>query len=537
MAESGQQSLWPSPVSGARSWASDSRYRARTVFAHPGGPGHIWICLYFNKLSIEIYFNSNIGADDRPHAVLASRKNRAQILLCNSTAAHLGVCPGQTVHTALALAPDLEIADRDSAGEARVMRELAARALRFTPAVHIDTSNALLLDVQGSLKFFGGLEKLRAALVNDLADRGHRFAIGCAPTALAALWLARSGRGGNVRDCSALPGRLGDLPIDCLRWPAEVQRMLAGMGIRTIGQCIRLPRDGLARRLGPDRLAELDQGFGARPEVRAFHRPARSFDRTLELPAETTDVNVLLAGLQKLLARLESSLRRHQGAVRVLWIRLHHQGRPAALERIGLLHASTDITYLMELARIRFTGLRLEAPVVSVGLQTVLAMPTTVSGRDLLGDRTDRKRDTFALVEQLRIRLGAEAVHGIRPVPEHRPEVAWKTVIFSAAPAERYGPADAVAADFRYDPVRHRPAWMLAEPRALNAPGGRPVFGGALRFEGDAERIETGWWDGRDVRRDYYPARNRHGIRLWVFRDCGGGNGREPRWYLHGLFG
>jgi protein ImuB len=61
---------------------------------------------------------------------------------------------------------------------------------------------------------------------------------------------------------------------------------------------------------------------------------------------------------------------------------------------------------------------------------------------------------------------------------------------------------------------------------------GRPVFQGELSLEDNPERIETGWWDGQDVRRDYYRAWNHRGMRLWVFKDC-----RESCWYLHGLFG
>jgi protein ImuB len=73
---------------------------------------------------------------------------------------------------------------------------------------------------------------------------------------------------------------------------------------------------------------------------------------------------------------------------------------------------------------------------------------------------------------------------------------------------------------------------MLPEPRALSTRAGQPIFGGVLHLEDDPERIESGWWDGRDVRRDYYAARNPRGTRLWVFRDY-----RESRWYLHGFFG
>ena len=72
----------------------------------------------------------------------------------------------------------------------------------------------------------------------------------------------------------------------------------------------------------------------------------------------------------------------------------------------------------------------------------------------------------------------------------------------------------------------------LAEPAVLARRGDAPLFHGSLVLEDGPERIEAGWWDGDDVRRDYYVARSRRGMRLWVFRER-----RSGRWYLHGLFG
>jgi protein ImuB len=49
----------------------------------------------------------------------------------------------------------------------------------------------------------------------------------------------------------------------------------------------------------------------------------------------------------------------------------------------------------------------------------------------------------------------------------------------------------------------------------------------------EPERIETGWWDGGEIARDYYIALDPQGVRLWVFRER-----TEPhRWFLHGVFG
>jgi protein ImuB len=73
-----------------------------------------------------------------------------------------------------------------------------------------------------------------------------------------------------------------------------------------------------------------------------------------------------------------------------------------------------------------------------------------------------------------------------------------------------------------------RPVWLLDTPLPLPEPG---------ILEQGPERIESGWWDGKGVARDYYVARQgrgarqAHGAKLWVFQER-----RSKRWYLHGVF-
>jgi protein ImuB len=75
--------------------------------------------------------------------------------------------------------------------------------------------------------------------------------------------------------------------------------------------------------------------------------------------------------------------------------------------------------------------------------------------------------------------------------------------------------------------------WLLQAPQQLDEVDGVPRRRGALRFCGDPERIETGWWDGSDVGRDYYTALDIHGVQLWIFRE----RAQPHRWFLHGVFG
>jgi len=86
----------------------------------------------------------------------------------------------------------------------------------------------------------------------------------------------------------------------------------------------------------------------------------------------------------------------------------------------------------------------------------------------------------------------------------------------------------------------HRPL-TLASPCELKVlsifPDGPPL---AFHFQSrqhrvahycGPERIETGWWRGANVRRDYYRVQTEDGLRFWFFRDL-----KTGRWHLHGDF-
>jgi protein ImuB len=134
-----------------------------------------------------------------------------------------------------------------------------------------------------------------------------------------------------------------------------------------------------------------------------------------------------------------------------------------------------------------------------------------------------------ALVEHLRARLGTQAVYGIRRVAEHRPEHAWCV----AEPAMQAAAAPAAATPAATLPVCSRPLWLLHAPRVLEVRTGRPRHDGELQLLRGPERIQSGWWDGDDIQRDYYVARDASGALLWICRECHG----EQRWLLQGIFG
>jgi len=371
---------------------------------------------------------------------------------------------------------------------------LAAWACQFTPKVSLEPPQELLLEVQGSLRLFGGLEQLAQQLTAGLGELGYPFRLAAASTARAALWLAR-GEGKTALEA---------LPVEVTRFDAEFLRSL---GISTVGALLELPREGLAQRCGASVVEDLDRALGAAPEPRRFFAPPPRFDARLELPAELAHAEGLLFGARRLLVQLAGLLAaRHEG-IRGLRLVLLHESRASSLE-IGLASATRDAERMARVLRERLAQVALAEPVKAMRLEAgdFTSLQGTSAG---MFDDPARKTEGWAeLLERLRARLGNAAVHGLAALPDHRPEHAWRRV----EPGE-WDPLAAPAPG-------PRPVWLL-EPKKLNESEFTALAG--------PERIESGWWDGDDARRDYFVARLPNAALAWIFRE-------EGEWYLHGFF-
>jgi protein ImuB len=480
------------------------------------------------------------------------------VIACNACAGRAGIVPGLGLNAAHALVRQLEVRGRDRSREQTLLERLASGGVAFTPRVVAVEPDALLLEVRGSLKLFGGIEALGRRLQQWLDGQRVTHVLALAPTPLAALWLARAEGGVTtwpvVMQLGELPGRLAALPLHCLRWPERACRDLQAMGVNTVGDCLRLPRDGFARRFGPGLLGDLDQALGRIPDVRRAHVPRQRYNAGLELEHEITDVPRLVRTLEPLLLTLGSFLRKRQCCLRVFELKLQHRSVPATRVVIRLVAPSAEAAHLIELVSARLERIVLPAPVHHVRLRSGTLIPIDAAMAAMAdvfeaarGDIDPAKGASLArrrqpvsvprLVERLRARLGVEAVHGLCLVPEHRPESASRVAeprVRSPVRSGRSKPLRAQSLDprVRIELETPRPLWLLSEPRRLSIERDRPWYDGPLVLEQGPERIESGWWDGADVARDYYVARTRAGLTLWIYRE----RRADRRWFLHGVF-
>jgi len=413
---------------------------------------------------------------------------------------------------------------------AAVLQRLCMHAQQFTSFVSIEAPNALLLEIKGSLKLFGPPEALHASL--DACWRRLELPAhsATAPSTLAALWLARGGPPPAappvIEDLGALAGRMAELPIACTAWDMAHLQTLRAMGVTLMGELLRLPRAGLARRLGPAAVQELDIALARQPAPRRAFVPRERFRERCDFDTEVEHAAYLEKAAEPLIVRCARFLRERQAGVQKLHLKLRHRTQAATAVHLGLASITSEHRRLMDVLTQKLTRLELSAPVRGMELISGSLQPLSAASLDAFAAAAGGGgRDTAPqLVERLRARLGEKAVYGVALIPEHRPEAAWRRV-------HELRPALAAcvgghAADRGAGMLR--PVWLLEVPLPLAS---------GLWLEQGPERIESGWWDGKGVARDYYIARRISGARqsdgakLWVFQER-----QSKHWYLHGMF-
>src|SRR5690606_6616362 len=389
----------------------------------------------------------------------------------------------------------------------------------------------IVLEVRASFRLFGPWPRFEARLREELDGLGFSHRIALAPTPRAARVFAGLRDGFAVTAGAAMRDALARVPIRRAALPGHAGERLQRMGVRTLGDLRALPRDGLRRRFGVELLQHLDRLHGDADDPLALYAPPDHFDGRIELGFEVESHQALLFPLRRLVSDLATYLSARDGGVQRFTLRLEHEARHALPSHeadreqvagaahtdvpVGLLAAERDAAVLFELTRNRLEQAALPAPVIAMRLLARELPPFVPAARDLFDTRPAQAVPWPQLRERLRARLGDEAVHRIAPGGDPRPERAWRRVASSSGDdASCLQPAP---------PRPARPAWLLPRPLPLR---------GRRRMVSGPERLESGWWDGDDARRDYYVLETAQGQRAWAFA----APGEQDHWMLHGWF-
>lgn len=469
----------------------------------------LWACVLLPQLALDGVMRRHPD-HEQPLALLTGSAQRRVLQTVNPAARALGLKPGQSLTAAQTLVPNFTAIEHDPAETERLQQLLAAWAYGFSSHVSLKYPRVLLMEIESSLSLFGPWPVFEARLRKELTELGFRHRIVVAPNPVAARMLANVHDGLAVDNASSLRPIIGQMPLDRIGLPRDVATALMRMGLRQLSEVLALPRNTLARRFPASVLQHLDTLLGDRPVALECYMPPDTCDLRIELNFDVESNQALLFPLKRLVADLAAFLAGRDSGVQRFVVHLEHVEGPDTLVPVGLLSAERDASMLFELARGRLEQVQVASPVRSVRLLAQDLPRFVPAHRELFDERVQQTLPWEQLRERLRARLGDESVNGLCALADHRPELAWQ--------------AGASGKPCNLPLGVPRPGWLLQEPLPLQGHGARILAG--------PERIESGWWDGRDVRRDYYLVQTLGGQRGWAYRQVGD-NGEL---LLHGWF-
>jgi protein ImuB len=543
------------------------------------------LSLWFPRLAAERVLRAEPQLAEQPLAVAAEVRGALVLASLNRPAEAAGLRRGMALGDARAIVPGLVTRTGDPAcGALAALRRWAGR---FSPWVAED-QEALILDVTGCARLFGGEEALVARVEAEAADLGFTVRAGLADTPGAAWAVARyagadalSAHAGDAIDQEARatrsraqkrrwerggappllarPGRrvhrivppgatlvhLAPLPVAALRLETAAVATLQALGLRRIGDLAALPRAEIGHRFGPEVLRRLDQALGRAPEPVSPARPEQVFALRLTFPEPVGRGADVLAAIDRLLPPLAARLRAAgKGARRVRLTLVRTDGTAEARE-VGLARSADQPAAIRPLLALRLDGidagfgievLRLEASAV----ETVsprqhrgqLAAAAAAAGRQAAGGDADGLAD---LIGRIGARLGLDALIRLHPADSHIPEkAATEMAAAFATPARDWPPPAALRPVVVFPPEPLAPAGDATPPKGFvwrrRTRRGAAIFG--------PERITPEWWFDdpawRSGPRDYWRVETDEGTRLWLYEARGGET--PGGWFAQGLF-
>lgn len=458
------------------------------------------------------------------------------------------------------------ILEHDPVADREALEKLTDSLHCFSPIIgieQVDSPECIFLDVTGLDSLFGDEQSLRTKAIRFLGDCGYIAFSAIANTPGMAWGMAHYHRSAAPAVCEShtdetLNREFRKLPVAALRLRLETQTIFARLGIERVDQLLGIPRAHLASRFGGEVSNRVDQAFGKVVEpIVARHLPAE-FEASQFIEFPTRDRETIGVILSRLLEEICKQLQSNQKGSLQWRVQLDCVDAPSIEFEVNLFQPTATVSHVLQLMELqlesvlrphlrrkRFKKASDKKAVRTRTVTNVLIHEITVRvtscvllvqrQRELFDEspRLD-KRELAHLINHLASRLGQESV-------------VYPTLQAGAQPefSFRFKPL--------VDPKRMRSrkrtdvqlrSHCLARPLRLLDPPVLIAEGNALpsRFryqksiqcaakKWGPERIETAWWNGPTVRRDYWRIETEAGMHFWVYFDLKG-----KQWFLQGEF-
>jgi protein ImuB len=471
--------------------------------------------------------------------LFAGQNQRPLITVSSSNAERLGLRVGQTLAEAKALLPKAVFLPADFVADRDALCELALDCQRFTPLVGLEDGafpESLFCEVTGCTHLWGGETQFLDTVGNYWRERGFQIGLALTSTMCASWALAHASKTSLVGAGDEEPA-LSGLSVAALRLPSAILESLEALGLWTIGDVLRLPRESLVSRFGAILPQRLGEALGFIPETFICERLKEPLSVFREWEVPIDDRNTLAFLCRRMLEELLPLAGGQGMGIQELDGELRAETGNVSIE-IRLVEPTRDDRHLAQLVELQLERRTWTGGIVAIRWTAIkLGRSEQAQGIWFLDlAQTSASRAFNSLVERLSSRLDPEAVLRMEVVADAQPEHAvrlfpWMNLQASKSDSFTLSPEQSRARPFR----------LLGAPQPIDVasvvPDGPPL---RMMWQREnfrvvrswgPERIATGWWRAQDVERDYYRAEWEDGTHVWIYRD-----GRSGCWFLHGFF-
>jgi protein ImuB len=494
-----------------------------------------FVSVWFRHLITDWFTLRQPELRELPFVVAAPSHGRMMIVAANTLAEQNGIYIGMVLADARAIIPALQVVDEKPGLADKLLRRIAEWCIRFSPVVSVDIADGLLLDATGCPHLWGGDSYYLIAIAQRFKARGYDVRVGMADTIGLAWAVARFGQQSLLVESNKQFDALLPLPPAALRLEAETVELLNKLGLRQIGQFIRMPRTALRRRFGAILLKRLDQALGNAEEMIEPVEPMEPYQERLPCLEPIVTLSGIEIALQRLLETLCHRLQQEEKGLRLACLKCYRVDGKVEQVNIGTIRPSHNVKHLFKLFEIKLSTIEpalgielfiLEAPKVEVHSPLQENLWESTCGLDNTG--------LSELLDRLAGKVGPNHIRRYLPDEHYWPE---KSVKLASALNET------LTTTWRVD--KPRPLYLLSTPERIEVTAPIPDYPPMLfRHKGKLhkitkadgqERIEQEWWLQQGQHRDYYCVEDEEGRRYWLFR-LGHYSDKSYDWFLHGFF-
>jgi protein ImuB len=343
-------------------------------------------CLFVPDFPVQAVVRLEPELREKPVAILAGASPLTKVFAVNEEARNLGVETGMTKVQVEALR-GIAWRWRSVSQEATAHAALLDCAWTISPRVEDgprregqDLSDTVVLDLAGCERLFGSSEKIAHDLKRVAAEMGLAVHVSVAGNPQAAVCVAHGFAGVMVIPPGEEGFRIGKLPLEALRLPAEFVETLGRWGIRTCAEFSALPEVAMVERLGQEGLRWWRLARGDDQHSLIARDFPTGFEEHMDLDSPVELLEPLLFVLNRLLEQLCARLRMHILSIGEIKVTLALEPKDSR-KKEPVLHIRTlrlPVPGLDSKLFLKLLQLDLEAhppplPVVSVRIETVPA--------------------------------------------------------------------------------------------------------------------------------------------------------------------